>query len=244
MKLRLATACALSLGFLCAEVPAQSVYVTRGENGPVFSDKPQAGAKELTLKPLTVIPAPQGNVPANKAGSPSGGPDARQAERKPPEASAPYRSLTVVEPADGGSVAGDTSLLEVRLAVDPPLLLAEGHAFIVRIDGQPVDQRFTATEFVIPPAFWPEGFLPANRGVQLEVAVIDGNGQVVMRAAPVRFHSRPIVILPPPYATPYPAPYPPPSWNRPRPPSVERPAVPPKKPGRNATRGEAPFRKD
>ena len=127
MKLRLATVCALFLGFLCAEVPAQSVYVTRGENGPVFSDKPQAGAKELTLKPLTVIPAPQGNVPANKAGSPSGGPDARQAERKPPEAVTPYRSLTVVEPADGGSVAGDTSLLEVRLAVDPPLLLAEGH---------------------------------------------------------------------------------------------------------------------
>ena len=230
MKLRLATVCALFLGFLCAEVPAQSVYVTRGENGPVFSDKPQAGAKELTLKPLTVIPAPQGNVPANKAGSPSGGPDARQAERKPPEAVTPYRSLTVVEPADGGSVAGDTSLLEVRLAVDPPLLLAEGHAFIVRIDGRPVDQRFTATEFVIPPGFWPDGYLPANRGVQLEAAVVDGSGHVVMRAPPVRFHSRPIIIRPP---------YPGHAWEHPRPPPP-RPAVPEKKPGKHVLRKEAP----
>ena len=228
MKLHPFTACAVCLAFVCAEAPAQGVYVTRGENGPVFSDKPQPGAKEVTLKPLTVIPAPE-PVPAH-ATQPPGGTEARPAERQYPEAAAAYRSLAVVEPADGGSVAGDTSLLEVRLAVDPPLLLGEGHAFIVRIDGRPVDQRFTATEFVIPPGFWPDGFLPANRGVQLEVAVVDGSGHVVMRAPPVRFHSRPIIIRPP---------YPGHAWEHPRPPPP-RPAVPEKKPGKHVLRKEAP----
>ena len=229
MKLRPSIVCALSLAFLCAEIPAQGVYVTPGANGPVFSDKPQAGSKELTLKPLTVIPAPE-HAPENPAQPPSGGMDARP-ERRPPEAvAASYRSLAVVEPTDGGSVAGDTSFLEVRLAVDPPLLLGEGHAFIVRIDGRPVDQRFTAAEFVIPPDFWPDGFLPANRGVQLEDAVVDGNGHVVMRAPPVRFHSRPIIVRPP---------YPTHVWEPPRPPPAH-PAVPKKKPGKNVLRKEAP----
>ena len=40
-----------------AGVQAQGVYMTPGPNGPVFSDKPQPGAQEVTLKPLNVVPA-------------------------------------------------------------------------------------------------------------------------------------------------------------------------------------------
>ena len=42
-----------------ATLHAQGVYVTRGEKGPVFSDKPQPGAKEVILKPLNVVPLPK-----------------------------------------------------------------------------------------------------------------------------------------------------------------------------------------
>ena len=43
-----------------ATLAAQGVYMTRGEKGPVFSDKPLPGAKEVTLPPLNVVaPPPQ-----------------------------------------------------------------------------------------------------------------------------------------------------------------------------------------
>jgi len=36
---------------------AQGVFVTPGENSPLFSDKPRAGSREVRLRPLSVIPA-------------------------------------------------------------------------------------------------------------------------------------------------------------------------------------------
>ncbi|GHU34407.1 hypothetical protein AGMMS50256_27970 [Betaproteobacteria bacterium] len=221
MKFRLSILFALSLMFFCAEILAQGVYVTRDKNGPVFSDKPQAGSRELKLPPLTVIPAVPTSGP-NKAQSPSVRPDARQTEREPPEVIAPYRSLTVIAPADGISVAGDVSLLEVRLAVDPPLLRAEGHAFVVLIDGRSVDQYFTSTEFLIPPGFWPDRYMPSNQRMQLDAAIVDRSGQILMRAPSVHFRSLPVILQPQPYPV------------RPgyRPPPKEtRPAAPPKKTG-------------
>jgi hypothetical protein len=216
--------CVLFMGLFRAESLAQEVYVTPGENGPVFSDQPQAGSEEVNLRPLTVIPAPPKPAPADEAAKTApGGSNVRREERSPRETAVPYRNLEVVAPADGGSVAGDTSFLEVRLAVDPPLQLADGHAFVVSIDGRSVDQRFTATDFMIPPEFWPEGYLPANHGVQLDVAVIDANGQVVMRASPVHFRSRPVMFLP--------QPYPAPPWGRPLPPMTRPGARPPVHPG-------------
>ena len=196
MKFCLFTVCALSLIFLCAEIPAQGVYVTRDKNGTVFSDKPQAVSKELNLPPLTVVPA-QPTSGTNKTESLSR-PDARQTERERPEPIT-YRSLAILAPADGSSVGGDTSFLALRLAIDPPLLRAEGHAFVVRIDDRPIAQRFTATEFVIPPDFWPDGYLPSNQSLQIDVAVIDGRDQVLMRAPSVHFRTLPVLVRPRPY---------------------------------------------
>lgn len=234
----------VAAGLFCTAALAQSVYVTRGENGPVFSDKPQAGAKEMTLKPLTVVPAASEPSPAAKPLR--GGPDAGKTDGRRQEAAPPYRSLAILAPENNGSVLGDTSQLEVRLAVDPPLLLAEGHAFVVRANGRLVDQRFTATEFILPPDSWPEGYLPSNRSVQLEVSIVDGSGQVVMRAAPIQFFSRQIVVQPSPYPTypPYP-PYPPHFGSYPPyPPSVPpRPVPQPEKRKGNAITKEAPAKK-
>jgi len=224
----------VSAGLFCAAALAQGVYVTRGENGPVFSDKPQAGAKEVTLKPLTVVP---GATESSSVAKP--GPNAGKKENRTPEVAPPYRSLAIVAPENNGSVAGDTSLLEVRLAVDPPLLLAEGHAFVVRVNGRFVDQRFTATEFMIPPESWPEGYLPANRSVELDATIVDGAGQVVMRAAPIQFYSRQIIVQPPPYSSypPYLGSYPPP------PQPIVRPAPRPEMRKGNATAKEVPAKR-
>ena len=193
----------LVLVMLSVHALAQDVFVTRGENGPVFSDKPQSGAKELKMRPLTVVPAPD-TVSTTDARKPVDWP-AGTPERASREAAPAYRSLRVMMPTDGGGVAGDTALLEVRLDVTPPLLA--GHSFMVRIDGRPVDQRFTATEFVIPPEFWPDGFLPSGRSVQIDVAVVDERGQVVLRAPPARFRTL-AVMGQVPYSGGYPGNYP------------------------------------
>lgn len=172
-----------------AGVLADGVYVTRGENGPVFTDKPQPGAKEVPLKPLNVVqPTTDKQKAEKRVPEPNG---VRSAKDQPAVA---YRSLSIVSPEDNGSVAGNTTTFEVRLASDPPLLLGEGHAFVVRINGRFVEQRYTATEFMIPPEFWADGYVPANESMQIEASIVDGAGQVVMRAAPAVFHTREVFV--------------------------------------------------
>jgi hypothetical protein len=198
MNFRIVLALAL-LAVQAAVVPAlaQGVYVTPGKNGPVFSDKPQAGAKEVTLPPLNVIPptkeplAPAGAVP------PIGQPPPDTGVRTPAEPA--YRRFAIVYPEHDGSVLANTAVFEVRVDVDPPLLLGERHAFVVRLNGRPVGQRFTATEFMIPPEFWGSELPPPNQEMLLEASIVDGNGQVLMQAAPVRFfmrHARVLLPLP------------------------------------------------
>ncbi len=176
----------------------QGVYVTQGEKGPTFSDKPQAGAKEMKLKPLSVVPAVPVPPPDKKAGA--GSPEAGfgQGDRKGGDrrTNSPYRSFSILAPQDNGSIAGDTSTFEVRLEVDPPLALAEGHAFVVRVNGRFVERRFILTDFLIPPEFWEDGYLPANQGMELEASIVDDNGQIVMRAAPVTFRTRQLAVSP------------------------------------------------
>lgn len=173
---------------LAAPALAQGVYVTEGKNGPVYSDKPQAGARELTLPPLNVVDPPP--VPA-KTQQPS--PPAAGAPAKPPAAAAElvaYRTFAIVWPEDDGSVLANTAIFEVRVAVDPPLQLGARHAYAVSVNGRPVDARFTAEEFMIPPEFWGDELPPPNQLMQLDASIVDGDGRVLKSAAPVRFYLR------------------------------------------------------
>ena len=172
---------------------AQGIYVTPGANGPSFSDKPQSGAKEVTLRPLTVVPkepTPSSSETAGVAPVPARGGDPRGRAVTPA-----YRSFAIIFPEYDGSVVINTGMFDVRLAVDPPLLLGEGHAFVVSINGRPVEQRFTSTEFTIPPEFWGGSSPPINQSAQLDASLIDGYGRVLMSAAPVRFFMRYTTIL-------------------------------------------------
>jgi len=175
---------------LCAWSPAslaQGVYVKQGPNGPVFSDQPTAGAKEVTLKPLNVMPAPPAEAKdASKAGPTGVTVDAT----KPALASLPdYDRFQILSPENNGSVLANTAVFDVRLAVNPPLRLGDQHAFVISLNGRPVNQRFTATEFMVPPEFWEE-LPPPNQAMQLDASIIDGKGQILKRADPVRFHLR------------------------------------------------------
>ena len=176
-----------------AALQAQGVYVTPGANGPVFSDKPQPGAREVTLPPLNVVVPPPRPVvsPAAQAGAK----DEVKDVARPAAALFAYRAFSIVQPENDGSVLADTALFEVRVAVDPPLQLGEGHAFAVSIDGRRVGQRFTANEFMIPPEFWGDVVPPPGQRLQLDAAIVDGDGRELRKADPVSFFMR--YALPP-----------------------------------------------
>ena len=194
---------------LSAVVLAQGVYVTQGENGPVFSDKPQAGAKELSLRPLTVV-AP---TKETKAAVPA---PANPAEvQKADAAPFAYRDFSILSPENESSVVANTAVFEVRVAVDPPLRLGEGHAIAVSLNGQVVGQRYTASEIMIPPEFWGERLPPPNQTIQLDASIVDADGQVLKKAQPIRFvlryaavMNRPRRALPLPTGRPKPLPRP------------------------------------
>lgn len=162
----------------CPALLAQGVYVTPGEKGPVFSDKAQPGAREVSLPPLNVMePLP----PAAKPIAPDGG-----AERAKPDTAAPaYRNFSIVQPENDSGVTANDAVFAVRLDVEPPL--AQGHAFSLSINGRAVNRRFTSTEFLIPREFWGDEAPPNNQSVQLEASIVDAQGKVLRRAAAVRF---------------------------------------------------------
>jgi hypothetical protein len=189
---------------------AQGVYVSPGENGPVFSDQPQPGAREMILPPLNVVaPPPESKaaVPAVAAGT---------TDRVMPEAALlAYRSFSIVQPENYGSVAANTALFEVRVAVDPPL--QPGHAFSVSINDRPVGVRFTASEFIVPPELWGDVLPPSGQSLQLDASIVDGDGRALYQAAPVRFFMRQAPLLNTPRNRPA---QPPPA--APRAPTLER----------------------
>ena len=180
----------LVLAVLCAQGSgslAQGVYVKQRPNGPVFSDQPLPGAREVQLKPLNVMSAPP--IEAKSPAAPTAEAVPVESAGLPANALPPYDRFEIVSPENDGSTVANTAVFEVRLAVNPPLHLADQHAFVISLNGRPVNQRFTATEFMVPPEFWEE-LPPPNQAMQLDASIIDGKGQVLKRADPVRFFLR------------------------------------------------------
>lgn len=208
-----------SLAVTSLSLQAQGVFVTRGANGPVFSNKPQPGAKEMVLPPLTVIEIPQeSKVPPLAAPAAAG----QEGSDKLEAAASPYRNFSIVLPQGDGSVVASTAVFDIRLAVEPPLSLGEQHAFVVMLNGRPVEQRFTATEFMLPPEFWGDALPPDNQVVQLDANIVDGSGRVLKKAAPVRFvlHTMNFLRAHRPPRPPQPPSLPPPQESRPPPPML------------------------
>jgi hypothetical protein len=145
----------------------------------------------VTLQPLTVVAPPKESSATTSTPSSALTSDSP----RPETAAAAYRSFSVVSPENDGSVVANTAFFEVRVVVDPPLQLGERHAFTVSINGRPVSQRFTSTEFTIPPEFWGDALAQASQSMQLDASIVDGGGQVLKKAAPVRFYLRYVSIL-------------------------------------------------
>jgi hypothetical protein len=88
---------------------------------------------------------------------------------------------------------------------------------MVSINGRPVGQRFTSSEFLLPPEFWGDTLPPINQRHQLDAAIVDQAGTVLLRAQPVTFYLRQVTSI---HQRPRPLPVHPPRPQPPRPPPL------------------------
>jgi hypothetical protein len=151
---------------------AQStVYESKDKAGPVFSDQPSTGAKQIELGPPSVIqttPVPQQATPA---------------------ATAPYyTALAISSPENEGTIHSNTGAFDVRLQLQPALRSARGDRIIVRLDGRPLKRRFSSVNFGVTEADW-QSAAADNVEHTLQAVVVDKGGALLIESAPVKFYA-------------------------------------------------------
>lgn len=156
---------------IAATAAAQPVYESQDRAGPVFSDRPTAGASEVALPPLNVMDSPQ---PPPEAA-------------RPAAATAAYAALTIVQPENGGTVHSNTGQFSVSLAIEPALQTARGDTIAVRLDDTVLPTTRTTLDFDISAAEW-QTVATDGTDHQLEVAVVDRSGKAIIVSPVVRFY--------------------------------------------------------
>lgn len=171
MKIRHAVGWALAL--CCAAAAAQTtIYESKDKAGPVFSDQPSPGARELALPPPNVMP---GNAPA--------------AQPVPPQPALPaYRLLNILSPENQGTVHSNTGAFDVRVQTSPEL--RPGDSIRVKLDGNLIGRSFRSTTIGLTDSDWQAAASSASVEHTLQAAVLDRDGKVLIESAPVSFYAR------------------------------------------------------
>ena len=164
------------LGLFVAPLAAASeAYVWTDEDGVVhYSDRPVPGARKIELaEPNT------GQSPARRrAGADSSEADGSEPEDGPAEPKGPFRyeSLAVASPGAEETLWNIEGVLNVSLALSPPL--QPGHQVRVYFDGNP--QIVSGTSFQLQEVW---------RGVHnVQAEVLDATGKMLIRSQPNRFY--------------------------------------------------------
>ena len=166
--------------FVSASVAAQAIYETQGKNGPVFSDLPSEGrdlpspgATEVKLPPLNLSDAP---------------PAARAAQPTPAPVGARYQSLSISQPASGGTIHSNTGKFSVHVAIDPALQVDQGDVLVVSLDNHVLPRTHTTLKFEISASEW-QMAAADNVEHQLQVSVMDRSGKLLLTSAPQSFYA-------------------------------------------------------
>lgn len=148
-------------------VLAQTVYESKDKEGPVFSDTPSPGAQPVDLPPPNVIDTP---TPVQKQSQP---------------AASGYTSITILSPQDQSTVHTNTGEFQVNLALTPAL--QGGNTIRVSLDGSQLPTLRYALQFNITSDEW-QSTAKDNVLHQLQVAIVDDSGNVLITADPVQFY--------------------------------------------------------
>jgi hypothetical protein len=160
---------AIGPALACAQGP---VYESKDKAGPVFSDRPSAGAKPVELGPPNVI---QTTPPPKQQPAPATAP-------------APYYTmLAISSPENGGTIHSNTGAFDVSVRLQPALRTARGDRIEARLDGRAIARRFSSGRFGVTEADWQKSASPDNVEHTLQVVVLDKAGAVLRESAPVKF---------------------------------------------------------
>lgn len=155
-------------------VMAQEIYQTRDKEGPVYSDHPISGANPIALPPINTYATPPVLVPA--------APEKPQAS-----ASVVYERLAISDPENEGTIHSNTGDFDVQWQAVPPLDARRGDAVIVKLDGAPLPQSFTAMPLHIGPADWQQASSESVKH-SLQLLIVNQDGAVLIESAPVSFY--------------------------------------------------------
>ena len=161
----------LAAALSCVAVAQAQVYESKEKSGVTeYSDVPSSGSKEVTLPKPNISDAPLPSVQM----------------QKPAPADA-YSQLSIVSPAQEGTIHSNTGQLSVSVSVEPALNSGRGDRLVVKLDGTTLPQRYASTNIEITPQEF-AGAASHDTAHQLEVAVVDASGKALISAAPVKFY--------------------------------------------------------
>jgi hypothetical protein len=166
----------LALILLPAMAAAQTaVYESKDKSGPVFSDQPSAGARQLDLPPPNVIQGP---------GAPPPQPPA------PVAAPTPYSKLVIVSPENGGTLWSNDGAFKLQIQANPRLQTQRGDTIRVSIDGNALSTAFSSASVNVSAGDWNRAAAESNVLHTLQVTIADQSGAVMIQSAPVTFYLR------------------------------------------------------
>jgi len=160
----------LLVGLLVSAAAMAQAYRWVDADGVLhYSDRPEPGAERVEL-PEYRRPAPP--PAARRPGAAAG----ENAASQPAPAAFRYQNLSVASPAPEETLWNIGGVLNVSLALTPPL--QEGHQVRVYFDGSP--RTVSGTSFQIDEVW---------RGVHnIQAEVIDSAGKLMIRSQPNRFY--------------------------------------------------------
>jgi hypothetical protein len=156
----------LIAGFLLAAPAFAGIYKSVDEHGNViFTDQPTPGAEMIEKKEIPVIETRPVVLPESAA--PPVGEDEEG-----------YQRIEITSPANDSAVRQNDGNVSVSVALEPPLIIEGGHELVLYLDGSEYGRSSS-------PAFQ---MINLDRGAHnLVVAVVDGDGNELLRSKPVNF---------------------------------------------------------
>lgn len=156
---------------------AQTVYESKDKAGPVFSDRPSAGAVPVELAPPNVV-SPPAATPTPAA---------------PAAATAPaYRRLVIVRPAEQDMVHSNTGAFDISANLSPPL--RPNDRVRVLIDGNLVPTSYRSTSLHVSESDWQAAAVGSGGEHTLQLMVVDADGKPWIESAALRFYLRGVAV--------------------------------------------------
>ncbi len=165
----------LALGLVSLSQAA--IYQWQDAGGKTeYGDNPPPGviAEPVELRPLSTV-GPQAQPGETAAPAPGDAPGVT-----------PYTRLTILSPSQGQTIRTDTGRIEIRVDLQPALQETAGHRLVAIVDGTRIQGAGSLVTFL------------AGRGThRAQVAVLDAEGNTLVRSGQISFDVRSDQRLPP-----------------------------------------------